>query len=168
MFIRTKKIKQIEYGYKVKNSWTSKGSRQKSTKYLGKVIVINKDKSSSTNSNQAMIKDLEFKTAVKEIIKFELLNNGFKENDGKIELAEKDLTVDLEKTKITHSKRPALIKLNDGYLCDETLKKLLDYVPGKEKHEEQIGFELAELFVNAGIKLEHEIFVEVFEKLFQN
>jgi len=165
MFIRAKKIKGVEYGYKVKNSWTSKGSRQKSTKYLGKIVVLIKNE--TTAQQKPILQDLDFKTAVKDIIKLELLNHGFKEKKDKLEIADKDLIVDFQKVKVTHSKRPALIKINDGYFCDETLKKLLEYTPSAEKHEEQIGLELAELFINAGIKIDHEVFVEVFEKVFE-
>jgi len=43
-FIRTKRIKGHKYAYLVRNYWTKKGSRQKSKKYLGRVVEFPKVK----------------------------------------------------------------------------------------------------------------------------
>lgn len=154
MFIRIKKIKGIPYGYKIRNVWTKKGPRQKKTKYLGRVIIPEKKEKSIEVAEKDNYRDF-----VKELVKRELELYGFKN------FRLKCVSVDLSKNEVRNKGRRCVIKMNEGYLCDETLRKLLNYNPSEGKHEEEIGYELAELFVNAGIKTEHEIFVKVFETL---
>src|SRR3989344_5502046 len=44
MFVRVKNIKGRKYAYLVENEWTPWGSRQRVTKYLGKLISVERAK----------------------------------------------------------------------------------------------------------------------------
>ena len=53
--------------------------------------------------------------------------------------------------------------MNEGFLCKETFDKLIGFKPkGTEK---EIGLELANALLEAGLKVPNEIFVEMFERV---
>lgn len=155
MFIRIKKIKGKPYAYKIENVWTKKGSRQKGTKYLGKVVEPMKKEDFPFDVSD----NSDYKDSAKKLIKRELSRHGFNE-----ELKLENVNVNIEEKKVREKNKSVVIKMNEGYLCDETLKKVVEYVPSQGKHEEEIGYELAEVFVNAGINVEKEMFLKLFEK----
>ena len=53
--------------------------------------------------------------------------------------------------------------IDEGFLCSASIKKLLDYVP----EEDYTGFMLADRLTAAGIRIDKETFVALFEKLQQ-
>jgi len=162
-FIRVKRIKGHKYAYFVENTWTSSGPRQQSKKYLGKVVEI---EPSSEEDFRAWIKDdfanflekSEYKAIILDMIKFELDRGGFKEEEGV--LGKDKLKIDLKNLKIIDGKKPLVIKLNDGFLCELTLKNLLDY----DGENDSSGTRLASLLVNAGLHVEEEVFIALFDK----
>ncbi|MBI4919582.1 hypothetical protein HY837_06630 [archaeon] len=143
VFIRTKKIYNQDYAYLVENEWTDKGSRQKSSKYLGKVFNIEK------KSNFHRIEGLNYKEIILNLINQELKNH-----------SSESFSFDGEK--LTRGSRIAILALNEGFLCDHTVKKLLDFKPVHILK----GEELANLLVETGIKLTPDQFVELCEKVF--
>lgn len=154
-FIRTKTIKEKEYAYLVSNKWTANGSRQNVKGYLGRVIKPNKEREEKTD-----ITDSEFKEAVTALITQELINHGFNEK-----LMRDKTKVDLENRKIINNNKNTVIGLNEGYLCTYTLNKLMTlHVKG---YEEQAGTQLATAIVEAGLKLDKETFVQLFEKIYK-
>lgn len=158
MFIRTKKLKGRHYGYLVRNTWKKGKVRQKTHKYLGRVYSFERKHEKGLVQAQKVrvldeyISKSSFKDIVLDLVMLEFLNHG---------LHEESIVFDEKALKITRNERNIVLGINDGFLCQESLRNLLKYRPENDLK----GFELAKLFVNAGLKVEKEVFVELFEKL---
>lgn len=154
-FIRAKTIKGKEYAYLVSNTWTINGSRQNVKGYLGRIIHPDRIREEQTDVSQS-----DFTEAIIALITQELINHGFNEK-----LTRGNTKVDLENRKIINGKKNIVIELNEGLLCTYTLNNLLNLqITG---HEEQAGTQLATTLVEAGLKLNKETFVELFEKIYK-
>ncbi|MBD3304184.1 hypothetical protein GF343_03495 [Candidatus Woesearchaeota archaeon] len=154
-FVRIKKLKGKEYAYLVENEWTINGSRQKVKAYLGRVVKPLREKEKITD-----IQDLDYKDAVIALVKQELVNHGFSED-----LKYDCVTVDLVEQKILNGKRNAVIALNEGFLCSQTLKDALEIQP--TGHEEKAGIQLAKALLESGLRLPKDTFVQLFEKIYK-
>jgi hypothetical protein len=154
-FIRTKTIKGKEYGYLVKNTWTATGPRQNVKGYLGRILRPQKQK-----EEPAEISKLEYTDALLALIKQELTNHGFDPS-----LTKDQTKIDLENRRVINGNKNVIIGMNEGYLCTYTLNKLLTLVP--QGYEEQAGTQLATALVEAGLKLNKETFVQLFEKIYK-
>lgn len=162
MFFRVKKIKGKEYAYIVENEWGRKGSRQKVKGYLGRVYRF--DLKSDVNfvqfrkikNLQDYIKNNENNKIITDLAEWEL----FKFNVNK-----EEFSIDLSNKKIQKNNKNVAMMINDGFLCNVTLKSLLDF---KLEHDEQNdGYRLARAFVEAGIKVPQEVFIGLFGKLYK-
>ena len=153
MFIRKKTIKSQDYAYLVQNKYNKrkKQSRQRSTKYIGKIIKLDKEtqvKSSSINESIIQtLKQLKF-THKKDILTFN------------------DITIDLKNSSVSKSNKPVCLEINNGYLCSHTLKKLLDFKPPKSTSKD-IAKELASSLVNTGINIDEGSFISIFNSQFK-
>ncbi|MBD3361637.1 hypothetical protein GF358_02475 [Candidatus Woesearchaeota archaeon] len=154
-FIRTKTIKGKEYAYLVSNTWTINGSRQNVKGYLGRVIRPTKEREETTNTA-----DSEFKEAINSLITQELINHGFNEK-----LMRDKTKIDLENRKIINGKKNIVLGLNEGFLCTYTLNNIMTLQ--LKGHEEQAGMQLATALVEAGLKIDKETFVSLFEKIYK-
>jgi hypothetical protein len=162
MFIRIKKLKGKEYAYLVKNTWTTKGSRQKTKKYLGRCLVLER-KSSLTFSEHFKI-DVEkfiynhnFKKVLSMLFELELINHGFNK------LKYDELIAYPNQLCVKNNlSNEVVLKINEGFLCSHNLKKILNF---KFNNEEEDAYKFAETFLIAGLKIEKEVFVEIFRKL---
>lgn len=152
MFVRVKKIKEKEYGYLVKNKWTKKGSRQRVVGYLGKIIHLKRKKDLTFKYNQKPLKKIFL-----ELIDWELKCHGFE--NFQID----DIKVDLDKKTVLQGKKNIVLAMNEGFLCSHTIKALLKFKP--KGHEEQIALQLANSLVETGIKVPHEVFIKLYEKI---
>ena len=56
--------------------------------------------------------------------------------------------------------------LNEGYLCSYTLKELFNFKQ-KNKNKKEQGAKLIKLILDAGISLNKETFLEVFNKIIE-
>ncbi len=155
MFVRVKKIKGQPYAYLVQNTWTKEGARQKVAKYLGKTLKPEK-KLNLTFKEHFNIENLsdfisksDFKEAISHLALLELHNHGIP----KELFNEETLT-------FAEGNRQIVLELNQGFLCQATLERVLQY-----KSEDDSGFILAELLLASGLNVEKELFVELFEKL---
>ncbi|MFH1592934.1 MAG: hypothetical protein ABIB47_06225 [Candidatus Woesearchaeota archaeon] len=176
MFIRIKKIQNQEYAYLVKNIWRKrkKSSRQKVTKYLGKVHKTNKTKDVKLEeflkikNLQDYLKNTEHKKIIKDIIRLELFNHNFKEITKATWLYEtQNIKINLRDKKVvnTKSKKLACLEINNNFLCGYTLSRLMDFNPKKGLTELQVGKQLANSFESAGILVPKEIFVLIAKKI---
>ena len=158
-FFRIKKIKGKEYGYLVSNQWKSKGSRQKVKGFLGRVHRFelknpieflqfvkaeNAEKYINENNASKIIKDL---------IEWELF---------KFDVDIKKFSIDLANNKIQNGNRNIVLLINGGFMCNLTLKGLLEFK--SENDDNNDGYRLARSFVEAGIKIPQEIFIGLFGK----
>ena len=152
MFIRSKKIKGKEYAYLVINKYNKKKkeSRQKTTKYLGKIIDLGSinEQVESNSIDEAIIKTL--------------IKLGFYEQDRF--LIKEDISIDLNKLTVTKDNQKVCLKINEGYLCDYTLDNLLRFK--EEIKEKKLVHNLAEAFISAGVNIKEDSFVNIFSSKF--
>jgi|SRR3989338_4932362 len=159
-FIRIKRIKGKRYAYLVENLWTSKGPRQKVSKYLGAAKEISAEGEPYTNTienPENYFRNKSFKEITKEAIKFELSRRGFKETENGFEKDNIKITSDYV---VTISGKNSVLRLNEGYFCNETVNELINY-DGKD---DPTGKKLARLIISCGIQPDEELFVELFAK----
>ncbi len=157
-FIRIKRIKGKEYGYLVENSWINNSSRQKVKDYLGKVLKFEK-KEVSYNVDQTK----EIKQYILELVKKELLNHGFTENNEVFE--NNNIFINIKELGFRKEKKEVLLSLNEGFLCKKTVEDLLNFKVQQEETEEKIAIRLAKTILESGLKTSHEEFVALFEKI---
>lgn len=170
MIIRIKKRKnksgeELSYAYLVENKWTSKGPRQKIKKYLGRAYFFNK----KDLVFGADIGNMNYGETVKELVKWELRKRSFSEKEGFFALNDIFASIDLNKIKtykkIKNKEISCVLAFNEGFLCELTIKKLLGF---NEKGEErEVGLKLAKCFVEAGIDVPKDVFIECFEKVYK-
>ncbi|MFH1054411.1 MAG: hypothetical protein V1740_08375 [Candidatus Woesearchaeota archaeon] len=146
-YVRLKKVKSNYYGYLVENKYRKKGPKQKVKKYLGRVskpnLVYNIDflKFFDVNNIKAYVKNRNKTKVINDLVKWELFKHGF----------DKDQLDDNE-----------VLKINEGLLCNYHIRKLKRFnISGDER---KVGTMLAEGFVNTGIKVPEELFVEYFKR----
>jgi len=154
MFVRTKKIKGKNYAYLVENEWTPWGSRQKVTKYLGRAHTQTKIKEENSELPSG------YKDAVREAIKQELLNHGFIVQNN--EIVNGSIKANIETGKIIDGKKNVVLAMNEGYLCEATMKQLLSFEA--EENREKSATRLAALTLETGLKLQPEQMLKLFEE----
>lgn len=160
-FFRIKKIKCKEYAYVVENSWKNKGSRQKVKEYLGRVYRFEAKnniefmKYFSIEDLQKYIEINQKKKIIHDLVEWELFKFG---------ISKEEFYVDFDSIRILKNKKNAVLMINEGYLCNLTLKNLVEFKT--EDDEQQDGYRFARAFVESGIKVPQEIFVELFAKVY--
>jgi hypothetical protein len=168
-FIRTKKVKGNDYAYIVSNSWMKKDkeAKQKVKEYLGRVYQLTptKELRFENTLSQDLTEYLE-KTGKQRIIKdlviYELMKHGFSK-EGEV-FVNGECVVDIEKNMVcTIRNSKAALGMNEGFLCDYHLKKLLRFNESGE--EEEVSYKLAKLFVESGISIPKEVFIAYFNKI---
>ncbi|MEA2035904.1 MAG: hypothetical protein U9O94_00240 [Nanoarchaeota archaeon] len=183
-YIRVKKIKknykEYRYAYLVENRWkkrtpkgSKKGARQKVKGYLGKVHEFSRveDKDFLKHHDIDYVKDhfdeQGVNNVIRDLVRIELVNHGFLENgdfyansDLAVYIGKKDFFIkDLKEEK----DRKLVIAMNEGFLCKETFGKLINFKAlGDEK---EVGLQLGNSLLEAGLKVPEEIFVEMFERI---
>ena len=158
MFVRAKKINGKTYAYLVQNEWTPWGSRQRVTKYLGKTHTLNKYSEGIAELPAGL------QQAITEAAAQELTNHGFI-REGNI-LKQEDIIVNLDDKTVRQKNKKVVLGMNEGYLCDHTLQQLLTFAPGERPYES--AKKLANLVLEAGLKLINEQFVHLFEQVKKN
>lgn len=163
MFIRTKKIKKKEYAYLVSNRWTKKGARQKILKYLGRAYSFKRRERQFDFDEKK-----DYGEIVYDLIRWELLKNDFKSEKNKKnilfkKIGNKKIKVDLNKRNVFQDM--AVLKNNEGFLCNYTIKKIFNFDLKEYKTKEEKMFEFAKAFVDSGIKVPKEVFISLFTKL---
>jgi hypothetical protein len=177
-YIRVKKIgKKNRYAYLVENKWkkrvrkgSKKGARQKVKGYLGKVHEFSRigEREFLSHFN---VKDIKIHfdengigKIVKDLVRVELMNHGFEETgdfyangDLAVYISNKDFFI---KNLKEEKDRKLVIGMNEGFLCKETFNKLINFkAKGDEK---EVGLQLGNTLLEAGLKVPQEIFVEMF------
>ena len=161
MFFRIKKIKGKEYAYVVENEWRRKGSRQRVKGYLGRVYRLSLSDDVGflsfikINAIEDYISNNEKNKIINDLIEWELF---------RFDINKEEFLIDLNNKKIQKNKKNVVLFVNDGFMCNLTLKNLLDFKT--EGDEQTDGYRLAKAFVEAGIKVPQEVFVGICQKLF--
>ena len=154
MFIRKKKIKNQEYAYLVKNKYNKrkKQSRQKSTKYLGRVITLG----SVDRQTQAL--------TVEEALINELSLYNFKKKDRM--LMKGNIIIDLDNFSVVQDGKNICLELNEGFLCNLTLKNILEF-DSNNLNQKELIHRFADALLSAGINLHHDSFIQIFNSSFK-
>lgn len=143
MFVRVKTIKGKRYGYKVVNKWTKKGARQRVKGYLGRVHDFDKTGEEVFDEN---IEGLSSKKILRKLTKWELLRHEFKDEG----VMKRDgIEVDLKAGKISCKGRKCCLEMNEGFMCDDTLKGLFNCKPKGD--EDEVAYQLANICLEAGL-----------------
>jgi len=171
-FIRTKKIKDIEYAYIVENKWRKRRKnkvKQIMSKYLGRVYRFDRE-SIIDFFEFYKIEDINKYLTSKskydilyDLIKLELANHGFKEKYGN--LVKEECYFDLKENRVRTSRsKKVAIAMNEGFLTNYAIKKILRF---EAFDEEEDGYLLAKLFVEAGLNTPKEVFIGFFKKVYK-
>ncbi len=162
MFVRVKNINGQKYAYLVKNRWLKKGTRQKVNRYLGKVIEPSKLEMDDFYDD---VDDLGAKDILRKLIGHELKRHGFEGE--RLRFKKDNLEVDLYELEIKLLKgkgKPAVLSMNNEYLSTYSLRKLFAFK--SEGDQEAVGLELAKRLVATGLKVDREVFIELFKKIY--
>lgn len=156
-FVRTKKIGGKPYAYLVENHWENGRARQTVTQYLGRVF----EHQAATAGNAPDLSDHSFDEAVQALITHELLGLGFDKKEKT--LVRESVVIDTTNWTVRNKNKPAVLKINNGYLCGHTAKQLINFTP--QEDEQATGYALARKLVEAGLAVPQETFVKLFEKI---
>ncbi len=165
MYIRTKtrtnKSKNTyTYAYLAVIKQRKSHPKQKIVKYLGRVYKFYK----KSNNLPVIAPESSFQDSLREIIKTELINHDFNEISPD-KLKNNDIEINLDQTTIINAKtnKKACIEMNQGLMCEETLKKLLYYKPPKDNMQ-KVSKHFAKTAIEAGIPISDDI-INVFKKI---
>lgn len=171
MFFRIKKIKGKEYAYKVKNKWINGSSRQKVVGYIGRIYRLQRKrdllfedfvKNVLKKDYEKYLQNLDFDEAIMDLARYEFYRNGA-ELKNQNEAAFNELSIAISKNSITSGGKDIALKINDGFLCNATLKEIFE--TGLREEEQEAGLDFAHKLVNAGLDVPKEVFVRLYDKL---
>ena len=167
MFIRSKTISGRDYAYLVRTRWDKrkKTVRQKVSKYLGSITKLEKIKDITffdyfDYDKDRYIANVSMKELVRDLVEFELFKHGFTKKskyrmtNGVIEAQLDNMT--------------EVFSMNEGYMNKHTLKEIERYYKILDQDEKKIPYKFAALFVNAGIDIDKELFIELYQKFFSD
>lgn len=168
MFIRVKKRinlsgKSYEYAYWVSNKYRKrrKMPKQKVKLYLGRVYRFEKQENNEIESIEEQKKSLRENMLL--LLENELKNYGFHKKEGIWQKepclvnVEQGICMDLQGKNIC-------IALNDGFLHATTITTLTAFKP-REGLEKEIGKQLGQALVAAGIRPKEAVFIGLFRQV---
>lgn len=159
--IRTNKSKKsYVYAYIAEIRRKKGKPKQKIVKYLGRVYIFPKKENKEAIINiNGSLEDI-----FSSLIKTELQNHDFKELKEK--LVKEDIEIDLKHATIIHSQtgKKVCLKLNEGILCEETMKNLIEFNPPKQTMKE-ISKYFARRIVECGLNAPEGTLIQIFQKI---
>lgn len=164
MFLRIKRVKGHEYAYLVENKWNGKEkkeAKQKVKRYLGRVFSYNIENNIDffefvkSGEPSSYLENKDYEQVLNDLITWEFNKHGITD----------DILVHYNRCKVQKDGRDVCIRLNDGLLCGLTLKRIWRF-EGKGS-EPEVGKRLAKALVEAGINVPQDVFVGLFEKVFE-
>lgn len=173
MFIRIKKIKGLEYAYLVKSVWKEKTVRQKVVKYLGKIHHVEKVQSVVFQEfcEKEKIKTNTTKQIIQALMEWTLFQHGFSKDlllQTKWLLQNGKIVGNPENLQLSAGKKEVTLKINEGYMNSFTLKELETMQLNKNTEEQRSAATiLAKAFVAAGIEVPQDVFIDIFQKVYQ-
>lgn len=170
-FIRIKKINGKEYAYLVENKWykrgfksKGKGSRQRVSRYLGRVYSFDKANEQdfcyykNINDVQQYLIDNNYEEVIKDLVRWELHRHNIDFTLYNVDFSSKKITKNIRTVSGNPvSKKEVSLRLNEGFLNSYTLRRLFNL-------RKEDSFYLAKCFVDAGISVPKEIFAGLFSE----
>ncbi|MDO8661450.1 MAG: hypothetical protein Q7K43_06170, partial [Candidatus Woesearchaeota archaeon] len=130
----------------------------KVNKYLGR--VVQPQRTQEVNMPELIGGLAE---SLKTVVAWELQRHGFAAEGNTHRL--NSVTCSTEQKSCLLGDKPAVLLLNNGHLCNETLHELLSFRPiATDLPEETNGRQLAFALVKAGMAVPEEVFVQLVEK----
>lgn len=158
-FIRTKKINSKEYAYLVENKWYKRrvkgkglGSRQKVSKYFGRVYSFNKTENinfltfKKIEDLEQYLKNNDKSKIIKGLVEWELFRHS---------IDKEEFAIDFTNKRLVKGNKEVSLRMNEGFLNSFTLNRLFGLRSGD-------SYYLAKCFVEAGVEIPKEVFVGVF------
>ncbi len=168
MFLRIKKRtnhsgKTYEYAYCVENKYRKrrKMPKQKVKQYLGRVYRFEK----KINNEIETLENLKnnFKQNSVLLIVNELKNYAFEQKEGV--WTKENCCVNVEQALCMDQEgKDICIAINDGFLHKTTINSLIAFKP-KEGLERDIGKQLGNALISAGIRPKEAVFIELFRQV---
>lgn len=170
MFLRIKKRtnpsgKSYEYAYWVSNKYRKrrKMPKQKVKQYLGRVYRF--EKVSNNEIEQLEDQQESSKNKIKLLLENELKNYGFEQKEGFWQ--RENCLINIEQgICMDNEGKNVCIAINDGLLHQSTIDSLIAFKP-KESLEKDIGKQLANALISAGIKPKEAVFISLFRQIMQ-
>ena len=180
MFLRVRKVKkksgkEYEYGYLVNSKWRKRAKKKgmkkwPEHKYVKQVGRVYRYKPEYTKEFEEFLgEDFEGFTEKNEVnkiykslIKYQLLNCGFTENNNVY--ANGEIIVDLNRLMVHSNGKEAIVRINEkrGYICSHYLEELFKFskINGREE-----GMELMKKIKQLGLQVDAEKFYILAKKL---
>ncbi len=176
MFLREKLVKDNHYLYAVENVWKKGKVKQKVKKYLGRIHNFKVTRSVSFEKFIEKIKKQDIdeylmnsveEEIVYDLIGWELYKRGFKIERNYAD--KKGLKADFKKKRnvLNCNGRPFCIKGKEGYINNLSINLILNAGHSKKEGDvdkKKAAFDFARLFVEGGIKIPKDVFIELFHK----
>ncbi len=166
VFFRVKNVKGFEYAYLVENKWDSsksnnriKGSRQKVKGYVGRIFRLRPVQELSfleflnLTDLENYMNSKETSNIIRDLVSWEIKKHA---------IEGKGFNINLETLELKKGAKNIVFMINEGYLCNITLNKLLEFKPNDDKND---GYNFAKSFIEAGINIPQDVFIKLFEKL---
>ncbi|MFW5852650.1 MAG: hypothetical protein ACOCUR_01335 [Nanoarchaeota archaeon] len=170
MFIREKIIYNKPYAYLVKTRWDkrSKKVKQKVHKYLGKIYKLEKVRNILFEEYfsfelETYVEETDLKDILYNLIEVELFRHGFEKSEKGDLMVLGDISIPLSPKDIEK-----VYQMNEGYLNKYTLKEIMRYYTLLDESINNVPFRFAALFVNAGINIDKDLFIQLYQKLFSD
>ncbi|MEM2874060.1 MAG: hypothetical protein QW063_01195 [Candidatus Nanoarchaeia archaeon] len=122
--------KKYTYVYEVENYRDKKKVKQKTLRFLGKVLFLKKELNSDIPF--AIEKFSTKNQVIAYLLAKTLANYGFKSNATKTTFCKKDITINLNNKTVKQKNTKIYLAINDGFLGDFTLKKVFRATDYKE------------------------------------
>lgn len=177
MFLREKRVKNKKYLYAVENCWKKGKVRQRVKKYLGRVEELPVKRSigferfvedKKGQELYVFLDNNDADTIIYALVEWVLYRKGFLIRKGFAEKGKLRANLKRRMKILCKNKGVFCIKCKEGYLNNLSINMLLNAGPGQEgdidKKEE--AFRFARMFVEGGIKVPKEVFVDLFAKKF--
>lgn len=160
MFLRTKKVKGNDYCYLVENKAVKGKVKQKTKKYLGRVFWLEKKEERSFMEYMGILElgpylEKSLEKVLGDLMEWELF---------KVNFDVEGLKFDKKKLKIMKGKQEVVLGVNEGFMCNFTVKRILGFEPTGDLDKD--AGRLAKLFVEAGFDLEKEVFIGIYQEFF--
>lgn len=151
-----------EYAYLVRNTWHKRirSPRQSVSKYLGRIHTCERHEEPdfftfhNITDCESYCSKRGLHRILGDLIEWELRRHGTPEG----------IRYDRTRRTITHDGKECVLRINDGFLCGYTIRRILNF-SSDEDDEREIGIAIAERFTEAGIAIPKEVFIGIFEKL---
>ncbi|MAF36494.1 hypothetical protein CL622_05250 [archaeon] len=172
MYTKVKQIKGIEYLYLVKQTYDKrhKKTRQKTVKYLGRIVSLSKKREIDLNrhipSIKSFIESNSLQTIFQKLIQYELFNHGFRLDNKLGELKDNHyrITPRCRMFKQINSGAKVCFEINQGFLTGHSIDRLCEPLPVLES-DLACGEFLAKRYGAEGLDISPELFILLFKRV---